>query len=163
MTESQKHFVAVIAGEAIGGCTRCAGCNGSNRVREQKAVAHTIMNRVNEPRDVWRRATSVSEVLVHAQYKAVGTPEYNKAMEYMNSRDLNNLDPNNDYEILIAAVIPIYNGEVEDFTNGAHYIFVAQKSAEFEKGLLKQPNRYKRVGPFQDVCDESFRMYRCEW
>jgi len=121
------------------------------------------MNRVNEPRDVWRRATSVSEVLVHAQYNAVGGTQYNLAMEYMNSRDLNNLDPNNDYEILIAAVIPIYNGEEEDFTNGAHYIFRAGGSQALLRALESQPNRYTRVGPFRGVCNESFRMYRCEW
>ena len=103
LTEEQKHFVSVIAGEAIGANTLT-----------QKAVAHTIMNRLLEPRDVWSDVASVSDVLVESQYNAVGGSQYNQCMAYLNNRDYSS----ELYEGLISAVIPIYLGCEADFTGG---------------------------------------------
>ena len=105
-------FVAVIAGEAI----------GENELT-QKAVAHTIINRKNEPRDVWSKVETVSDVLTKAQYSAIRGKQYGFCMNYLDERDRSNKG----YERLIEAVIPIYYGEEEDFTCGAHYIFNAKK------------------------------------
>ena len=68
------------------------------------------------------------------------------------------------YEDLIAAVIPIYyNEKVNPY--GAHYIFNVETSdgAAFEAKLKKQPNRYKKLGPFDGISDTKYRMYRCLW
>ena len=148
MTEEQKHFISVIAGEAIGSNTKT-----------QKAVAHTIMNRVNEPRDVWSKATSVTDVLVRKQYNAVGSPQYNKCMSYLNNRDGSNVE----YETLISAVIPIYLGEEKDFTGGAHYIFNVNGSTGLLRALESQPERYVKCGPIDGISDIEYRMYRCLW
>ena len=148
LTDEQKHFISVIAGEAIGANTKT-----------RKAVAHTIMNRFNEPRDVWSNATSVSEVLVKSQYNAVGEPQYNACMTYLNRRDYSS----ELYEGLISAVIPIYLGYEADFTEGAHYIFNINGSADLLAALEAQPNRYVKCGPFEGISDTQYRMYRCLW
>lgn len=148
LTEEQKHFVSVIAGEAIGANTKT-----------QKAVAHTIMNRFIEPRDVWSHVRSVSEVLVKSQYNAVGEPQYNACMEYLNNRD----HSNELYENLIDAVIPIYFQWEADITDGAHYIFNIYESASLLEALEAQPDRYLKCGPFEGISDTLYRMYRCLW
>lgn len=148
LTDEQKKFVAVVAGEAI-------GANSKTR----KAVAHTIVNRVKEPKDIWNKVTCINDVLVKSQYNSVDGPEYNKAMRYLNNRDGNN----STYESLIADVIPIYYGEENDFTGGAHYIFNANTKSgqDLETSLKKQPNRYIKCGPFDGISDTEYRMYRC--
>ena len=148
LTQSEKHFISVIAGEAIG-----------ENAKTQKAVAHTIMNRVNEPRDVWRKAKSVDDVLIKSQYNAVGSNQYNLCMAYLNNRDGSNAK----YEALISAVLPIYYGEEFDFTGGAHYIFNAAKSPKLLADLQSEPNRYVKCGPFDGIDDIEYRMYRCLW
>ena len=146
LTNEMKDFLSVIAGEAIGSNTKT-----------QEAVAHTIMNRVKEPRDVWRNATTVSEVLIPSQYNAVGSVQYNKCMEYLDNRD----GRNQKYESLIHAAIPIYLGISEDFTGGAHYIFNVNGSAKLLKDLESNPKRYVKCGPFDGISDTEYRMYRC--
>ncbi len=150
LTQEQKHFLSVIAGEAIGA-----------NARTWKGVAHTIMNRFKEPRDVWSNATSVTEVLVKAQYNAVGGSQYNKCMAYLNNRD----GDNESYEELIQAVIPIYLGCEADFTGGSHYVFNVETTsgAAFENQLRMEPNRYVKRGPFAGISDTKYRMYRCLW
>ena len=150
LTEEQKAFVSTIAGEAIGANTKT-----------QEAVAHTIMNRVNEPRDVWNNVQSVSDVLVYQQYNAVGSNQYNQMMDYLNDRTYNNLR----YEMLISAVIPIYNNRGYDFTNGAHYVFNPSTSdgAWLESALLSQSDRYVQCGPFNKIDDSQYRFYRALW
>ena len=148
LTAEEKHFISVVAGEAIG-----------ENAKTQKAVAHTIMNRVKEPRDSWCNVTSVSDVLVSSQYKAVGGTQYNLCMEYLNNRNGNSLE----YENLIAAVLPIYWGEEADFTGGAHFIFNVHGSAKLLRDLEAQPDRYVKCGPFDDISDTKYRMYRCLW
>ena len=148
LTEEQKMFVAVIAGEAIGA-----------NDRSRKAVAHTIMNRRNEPRDVWHRVTSVTDVLTQSgQYQALNSNQYNLAMNYLNNRDGNN----ELYETLIASVIPIYLGLEEDFTGGAHFIYNVHGSATLDAALHAQPSRYQRR--FADNVDpDLYRMFRALW
>ena len=150
LSQEQKHFISVIAGEAIGANTKT-----------QKAVAHTIMNRVKEPRDVWANATCVNDVLTKSQYNAIGETQYNLCMSYLNNRNYSN----NNYEALIQAVIPIYLYNEADFTNGAHYVFNVETSggAAFENVLKKEPNRYVKCGPFSGISDTKYRMYRCLW
>jgi RHS repeat-associated protein len=149
LSEEQKRFIAVIAGEAI----------GANE-KTQKAVAHTIMNRVKEPRDAWSHVKSVTDVLVKSQYDAVGENQYNLAMAYLNDRDGNDAR----YETLISTVLPIYDGrDKDDFTGGAHYIFNAKLSTKLEASLKASPNRYRKLGPFDGIDDVKFRMYRCLW
>ena len=148
LSDEQKHFISVIAGEAIGANTKT-----------RKAVAHTIMNRFYEPRDVWNNVTSVSEVLVKSQYNAVGEPQYNACMAYLDNRDYSSQL----YEDLINAVIPIYLGYEMDFTGGAHYIFNINGSAALLAALESQPNRYVKCGPFEGISDIEYRMYRCLW
>ena len=148
LTVEQKRFVATIAGEAIG-----------ENTKTRKAVAHTIVNRRKEPRDVWSQAKTITDVLTKAQYNAVDGPQYNLCMKYLNNRTGNN----NSYEYLIAAVIPIYNGEEQDFTMGAHYIFNVNGSKGLLAEIEKQPNRYMRCGPFDGISDTEYRMYRCLW
>ena len=148
MTDEQKHFISVIVGEAIGA-----------KPKEQKAVAHTIMNRYYEPRDVWSEAKSVTDVLVYDQYNAVGSPQYNTCMDYLNNRD----GSNEVYENLISTVIPIYEGEEEDFTGGAHYIFNIDGSAALLESLESQPERYEKCDPVSDVSDTDYCMYRTLW
>ena len=148
LTVEQKRFVATIAGEAIG-----------ENTKTRKAVAHTIVNRRKEPRDVWSQAKTITDVLTKAQYNAVDGPQYNLCMKYLNNRTGNN----NSYEYLIASVIPIYNGEEQDFTMGAHYIFNVNGSKGLLAEIEKQPNRYMRCGPFDGISDTEYRMYRCLW
>lgn len=147
---AKKHFISVIAGEAIG---------ANNKT--QRAVAHTIMNRVKEPRDVWAKATCVSDVLIKSQYNAIDGPQYNACMEYLNNRDYSD----NTYENLIQAVVPIYSRFEADFTGGAHYVFNVETSdgAAFENKLKSEPNRYIKCGPFSGISDTEYRMYRCLW
>ena len=151
LTEEQKVFVATIAGEAI-----------SEKAAEQKAVAHTIMNRVKEPREAWSNVTCVLDVLSsNIWYNAVGGKEYNKCMEYLLNRDGRNAS----YEELISNVIPIYYGEEIDFTGGAHFIFNIENGQS--KGLLNelrtQPNRYVQCAPIDGVDSDKFCMFRCLW
>ena len=148
LNAEQKKFVAVIAGEAIGA-----------NARTQKAVGHTIMNRVNEPRDIWVHVKSVSDVLIPSQYNAVGLPQYNQCMSYLDSRD----GKNDEYESLIAAVMPVYYGEEPDFTGGAHYIFNVSGSADLLDQLKKQPKRYVKCAPVDGISDTEYQMYRCMW
>ena len=148
ITDEVRLFLGVIAGEAI-------GANEST----WKAEAHTIMNRVSEPRDVWSNAKTVTDVLTKAQYNAVGDNQYNLMQAYINNRDGSNAK----YESLIAAVLPIYAGNEADFTGGAHYIFNVNGSAALEADLKSQPNRYTKLGPFNGISDTAYRMYRCEW
>jgi len=150
LTEEQKRFIGVIAGEAI-----------EANEKTWKAVAHTIMNRYNEPRDKWSNVKSVTDVLTKSQYDAVGEEEYVYMLDYLNNRDGSDIL----YERLIAAVLPIYAGFESDFTGGAHYIFNAEirGAAEFEERLKSQPDRYKRINPVSGIDDNKFRMYRCLW
>ena len=150
LSQEQKHFISVVAGEAIGANSRT-----------QKAVAHTIMNRVKEPRDVWSNATCVSDVLIKSQYNAIGESQYKSCMEYLDNRD----NSNDLYETLIQTVLPIYLCCESDFTGGAHYVFNVETSsgATFEATLIKDPDRYVKCGPFADISDTKYRMYRCLW
>ncbi len=150
LTEEQKVFVSTVAGEAIG-----------ENVRTQEAVAYTIMNRYNEPRDAWSSATSVSDILTYEQYNAVGSSQYNQMMLYLENRTYDNLK----YEMLIDAVIPIYNNRGFDFTCGAHYVFNPSTSdgAWLESSLLAQPDRYVQCGPFSKIDDNQYRFYRATW
>ena len=150
LSQEQKHFISVIAGEAIGANTKT-----------QKAVAHTIMNRVKEPRDNWANATCVNDVLTKSQYNAIGETQYNLCMSYLDNRNYSN----SSYEALIQAVVPIYLYNEADFTNGAHYIFNVEISegAAFENILKREPNRYVKCGPFSGISDTKYRMYRCLW
>ena len=148
LTQEQKHFVSVIAGEAIGANSKT-----------QKAVAHTIMNRLNEPRDVWSNASTVSDILVKNQYNAVESNQYNQCMTYLNNRD----GTNQSYEDLINAVIPIYDGLESDFTGGAHYIFNVNGSAGLLSSLQSQPERYIQCPSVDGVDDKEYCMYRCLW
>ena len=148
--QGAKKFVAVVAGEAIGANTKT-----------RKAVAHTIMNRLNDPKDVWSNVTCIDDVLIKEQYSSVNGSQYNQAMEYLNNRD----GSNSTYETLIEEIMPIYYGEEPDFTGGAHYIFNPSTSAgaSLEAQLAAQPNRYVKCGPFDGIDDEKYRMYRCLW
>ena len=150
LTVEQKMFVATVAGEA-----------NSNNARSQKAVAHTIVNRYKEPRDVWNKAKTITDVMDKHQYTGIDGPQYNLCMAYLNHRTGNNAH----YEYLIATVIPVYYDKEADFTMGAHFIMnVSRKGgAAFESTLLQQPNRYKKCGPFDGVSDIEFRMYRSMW
>lgn len=67
------------------------------------------------------------------------------------------------YENLINAVIPIYLGMESDFTGGAHYIFNVNGSKALLKDLESNPKRYVKCGPFEDISDTKYRMYRCLW
>ena len=124
-----------------------------------KAAGHTIMNRVNEPRDIWIHVKSVSDVLIPSQYNAVGLPQYNQCMSYLDSRD----GKSDKYESLIAAVMPVYYGEEPELTGGAHYIFNADDSAGLMSDLKKQPNRYVKCRPVDGIDDTKYQMYRCMW
>lgn len=124
-----------------------------------KAAGHTIMNRVNEPRDIWIHVKSVSDVLIPSQYNAVGLPQHNQCISYLDSCD----GKNDKYESLIAAVMPVYYGEEPDFTGGAHYIFNADDSAGLMSDLKKQPNRYVKCRPVDGIDDTKYQMYRCMW
>ena len=148
LSQELKHFISVIAGEAIGANTKT-----------WKAVAHTIMNRLKEPRDVWSNVTCLNDVLIKSQYKAVDEPQYNACMTYLDNRDCSNKS----YEELIQAVIPIYLRCEADFTGGAHYIFNIYGSAALLADLESKPNRYVKCGPFAGISDTEFRMYRCLW
>ena len=143
--EEEIAFLSVVAGEAIGGTER-----------EQKAVAHTIMNRLAEPRDSWSEVKTVSDILTKDAYKAVGTREYTNCAEYLEHRNYSNAD----YEALIYAVLPIYYGWESDFTNGAHFIFNVVGSARLLEGLKAQPDRYQMCGPFEGVDPNAYCMYR---
>ena len=143
--EEEITFLSVVAGEAIGGTER-----------EQKAVAHTIMNRLAEPRDSWLEVKTVSDILTKDAYKAVGTREYTNCAEYLEHRNYSNAD----YEALIYAVLPIYYGWESDFTNGAHFIFNVAGSARLLEALKAQPDRYQMCGPFEGVDPNAYCMYR---
>jgi len=148
LTKEQKRFLGVVAGEALQG-----------NVKEQKAVAHTIMNRLKEPRDRWTDVRTVTDVLDKDQYIAVDGRQYNLIVAYLDNRDGKNAD----YESLIAAVLPIYAGSEPDFTGGAHFIFNAIGSEKLEADLKAQPDRYIKTGPISGIDDIKFRMYRCLW
>ena len=79
LTVEQKMFVATVAGEA-----------NSNNARSQKAVAHTIVNRYKEPRDVWNKAKTITDVMDKHQYTGIDGPQYNLCMAYLNHRTGNN-------------------------------------------------------------------------
>ena len=148
MTEEQKNFVAVIAGESLG-----------NGEMAHKAVAHTIMNRYKEPRETWSHVKSVSDVLVKKHYNAVGGDQYNLCLEYLNNRD----GSNEVYEELIAEVMPIYFGLQKDFTGGAHYIFRVDGSQDLYNALLAQPERYIKLPSVPGLDSSLFCMFRCEY
>jgi len=147
-TEEQKLFMGVIAGEAL-----------EANEKTWKAVAHTIMNRLKEPRDRWSNVETVTDVLDKTQYDAVEKKQYLLMREYLENRDGSAAR----YESLIAAVLPIYAGSEPDFTGGAHYIFNIKGSESLEADLNAQPDRYVRIAPIDGINNDDFRMYRCLW
>jgi hypothetical protein len=129
-------FVSIVAGEALS-----LGVNET----DWKAVANVIVNRSKE------RGKSIEDVITDKnvdgsrQFDSYGKYEYNLCMEYLNSRD----GSNGAYETLIAAVMPVYNGEEEDITSGSTYYYndltkdLSKIDFEGERTLIAGQDYYK--------------------
>ncbi len=104
LTEEEKIFVATVCGESI----------GEGEVAWQ-FVANTIMNRLESKH--WSKYNSVTDIIAYTGYDAYSrqTPEYCKAMNYLNNRTYDN----DLYENVITIILPIYNDECDDMSYGA--------------------------------------------
>ena len=105
LTAEEKKLVAVVCGEAIG-----------ENQKTWEAVTHVIMNRKGQHE--WRNQT-ITEILNKNNFTSIDGPQYRLAMEYMESGRDPSFKNAARYEQVISTVIPIYNGEVADITNGA--------------------------------------------
>ena len=150
LTESQRIFVATIASEAIG-----------ENTLSQQAVAHVIMNRVDDSTREWRHLNTVVDVIsqpwaftgFHLQ-----EPQYILAINYLNNRT----GDNQLYENLINLVLPIYNRTntgMEDMTGGSLLFYSprsmvpAGSTPNWNFGLLEEV-----IVP--GIPSDSFRFFR---
>ena len=65
----------------------------------------------------WSKYNSVTDIIAYTGYDAYSrqTPEYCKAMNYLNNRTYDN----DLYENVITIILPIYNDECDDMSYGA--------------------------------------------
>lgn len=112
LTDDQKVFISTIAGE---GMWTAQGKQVSTEARQ--SIANVINNRVGSRE--WQEYTSVSEICAYTGFDAYGDNNYWDCMNYLNNRDYSN----EYYEQVISEVMPIYNGEVKDITNGAQLYY----------------------------------------
>ena len=129
LTEEEKKFVAVIAGEA-----------GGEQPLAWECVAQVIMNRLNEKRDAWRYAENVTDIISDkSQFNAYGGKNYNLAMSYLNNRD----GTNQKYENIILTVLPYYYQTINLSGLERVVLFFSPKSMGFvdsEKTIPRVPN-----------------------
>ncbi len=105
LTEEEKKFLAVVAGESL-----------SADVNEQKAVASSIINRIVVHE--WSNK-SLTEILEQG-YDAYEKNLYNDAMDYMESGIWEDSINREKFDQLVAEGHPIYMGEDStDYANGA--------------------------------------------
>jgi LysM repeat protein len=127
-SEDFKIFASTINGEA-----------GASSVESQKAIAHSIMNRVGKRE--WKRHKSPVDIVKNTGYDAYTQKNspYVNAYERMTSEIVG---PK--LQLLINAVLPIFNGTEADTTGGV----VLYYSPNAQKSLHKaKPAIYKREQP----------------
>jgi len=144
LTESQRIFVATIAGEAI----------GQGELAWQ-VTANVVMNRVADSR--WPATTPVGIIRQPNQFEAYGGNQYNLAMNYLNNRTGND----HLYENLIRTILPIYNRIVPDITGGATLFYspdaqrrLGRRSPEF----ASSPQTVEIFMP--GINTNDFRLFR---
>jgi len=109
LSQEEKELVAVLYAEA--------GISGS---LEWKTITHLIMNRLDNPQDVWNNAKSVTDIVTKkSQFNGYGDYNYKDAMTYLNSRD----GSNSKLEDMIEAILPAYHREEQDFTDGSMWYY----------------------------------------
>lgn len=104
LAEDQKLLLATTAGEAIGSNDKC-----------RQAVSSVIRNRAVSQ-------TIYKVVSAQGQFGGYLNNEYNKCMNYLNSRT----GSNKTYEPLIKTVIPVYYKTVADITKGCTLFYSPQ-------------------------------------
>ena len=129
LTEEEKMFIAVIAGEA-----------GSEKQLAWECVAQIIMNRLNEKRDAWLYAENVTDIISDkSQFNAYEGKNYNIAMSYLDNRD----GTHQKYEKMIQACLPYYY-QIKDLSGLERVVlFFSPKSMGFvddEKTIPRVPN-----------------------
>lgn len=112
LTKEQKVFISTIAGE---GMLTAKGKPVSTVARQ--SIANVIVNRVGSRE--WKDYTTVSEICANTGFDAYDDNNYWSCMEYLDNRDYSN----DYYEQVISEVMPIYNREVNDITNGAQLYY----------------------------------------
>ena len=112
LTKEQKVFISTIAGE---GMWTAKGKPVSTVARQ--SIANVIVNRVGSRE--WKDYTTVSEICANTGFDAYDDNNYWSCMEYLDNRDYSN----DYYEQVISEVMPIYNREVNDITNGAQLYY----------------------------------------
>lgn len=100
-------FVSTVAGEAGGKCSN----------RERKAVAHAIINRIGS--GDWKNLKTAKDVC--SKPHAFDSYQNKNYMECYNYLKFGTGNPANfeHFDQLAATVLPVYNGEEADFTQGA--------------------------------------------
>ena len=83
----------------------------------RQGIANVIMNRIGTGE--WSDYTTASEICANTGFNAFGDKNYYNCMDYLNNRD----GSDSYYEQVIQEVMPIYNKEVQDITNGAQLYY----------------------------------------
>lgn len=125
LDKEQIIFVATIYGEA-GGCSETAW----------QVIANVIMNRRNDKH--WGEYSSITEIIEHSGFDAYTNENnmYKIAKSYLDNRDYTNAE----IEKMISLVIPIYEGETTDISNGATMYYSPGAQKELHE---KYPEKYK--------------------
>ena len=139
-TDEEKMFIITVVGES-----------GEEDIAAQNAVAHTIMNRVNNP-NIWYKPESVTEVISKkkSQYNAWDSPNY--PAEWAMEKIENRTGTDEQFEEIVDRLLDIYNGVTPDNTGGA--------TSFYSPGLLSSPpfwaEEMEQVYPSGDYGDFEF-------
>ena len=110
LSEEQIEYAAIVYAES-----------GGKNKRTERAVAHSIKNRVN---NYYNSPKNIHEVITAKnQYSGYNNPKYKAAVEYLKTGSISNSYYNNKSEIssireCVDIIIPIYNNTESDFTGG---------------------------------------------
>ena len=83
----------------------------------RQAMANVAMNRLGKRE--WSKYETVAEICEYTGFDGYGNKNYQACMTYLNSRDGSNAI----YESIISDVLPVYNGEIADNTNGCQLYY----------------------------------------
>ena len=134
LTEDQKVFISTIAGEAT---ITAQGYSVSPLARQ--AIANVIMNRIGQRE--WARYTSAADICACTGFGGYKSYLFHACMDYLNHRD----GSNEEIELLIEQVLPVYEGKVSDITGGAQLFYTPAAMPKGVKGPRWDSSKLKEV------------------
>ncbi len=157
LDEEEMKFVAMIVAEA-----------GGESELYWEIVAHVIMNRKNNPQDVFspghlgkkKEDITVTDIITQVnrgrlQFNGLDDKLFADTMRYLENRD----GSDSHVEEIIGVVMPIYYGDAEDFTGGAQWYY-SPKRQQGTPSFARSEDYKEIILPNTNHDYEIMRLYK---